>query len=250
MSNHLVVQVADVRVGVDLLAGDADRLRRELASIVVDGSTTAPPDVSVQVRGTETEDVLAAVTRAAVTVTSSLLVHAGAVMHEGQALLFPGESGTGKSTMIAACVRAGMPYLTDEMVAFDLQENARITGWPRPLMLTPWSATQFGLPVGPETAKTVVPPAGLGAAVEAGSVGVGHVVVVRIGAERDAVETISPGQVITAILRSSFNHYRFGEAAWRTAVGVAERASGWRLDVATGRHPDRAVTQLRQVLDA
>jgi len=250
MSDHLVVQVADVRVGVDLPVGDADRLRRELASIIVDSSTTARSDVSVQVHETETEDILAAVTRAAVTVTSSLLVHAGAVVHRGRALLFPGESGTGKSTMTAACVRAGMPYLTDEMVVFDLQDDAHITAWPRPLMLTSWSSTQFGLPVGSGTAKTVVPPADLGAAVEAGPVGVGHVVVVRVGAECDAVEPISPGQVITAILRSSFNHYRFGEAAWRTAVGVAQQASGWRLDVVSGQHPDHAVTQLRQALDA
>lgn len=48
-----------------------------------------------------------------------LIVHAGAVASGGVAVVFPGPSGAGKTTLVAGLVQAGMGYLSDEAVAFD-----------------------------------------------------------------------------------------------------------------------------------
>jgi hypothetical protein len=50
---------------------------------------------------------------------ASVLVHASAAAHAGTALVMPGPMGAGKSTLVAALVRAGLDYLTDEVVAID-----------------------------------------------------------------------------------------------------------------------------------
>jgi hypothetical protein len=51
--------------------------------------------------------------------TGSVLVHASAAARAGTALVMPGPMGAGKSTLVAALVRAGLDYLTDEVVAID-----------------------------------------------------------------------------------------------------------------------------------
>lgn len=51
--------------------------------------------------------------------TPRLLIHAAAAVHEGRAVALAGRSGTGKSTLVAALVKAGLSYLTDEFVSPD-----------------------------------------------------------------------------------------------------------------------------------
>jgi hypothetical protein len=69
-----------------------------------------------------------------------LLVHAGCVggadgAPDGAgAVLLPGRSGTGKSTLTAACVRAGLAYLSDELAALDL-DRGLVVPWAKPLGL-------------------------------------------------------------------------------------------------------------------
>lgn len=46
-----------------------------------------------------------------------LAFHASAVLLEGRAVLFAGPSGAGKSTIAAACAAAGVPVLSDDVVA-------------------------------------------------------------------------------------------------------------------------------------
>jgi hypothetical protein len=48
-----------------------------------------------------------------------LLVHAAAAEFEGHALLFPAPMESGKTTLVAGLVRAGLRYLTDEAAAID-----------------------------------------------------------------------------------------------------------------------------------
>jgi hypothetical protein len=48
-----------------------------------------------------------------------VLVHASAVVLGSTAIVFPGPMGAGKSTLAASLVRAGLGYLTDEVVAID-----------------------------------------------------------------------------------------------------------------------------------
>lgn len=48
-----------------------------------------------------------------------VFVHAGAVGYEGRAILIPGHSFTGKTTLTAALVRAGADYYSDEFAVLD-----------------------------------------------------------------------------------------------------------------------------------
>jgi hypothetical protein len=50
-----------------------------------------------------------------------VFIHAGAVAHRGRAIVIPGESFSGKSTLVAALVRAGAEYYSDEYAVLDAE---------------------------------------------------------------------------------------------------------------------------------
>jgi hypothetical protein len=62
-----------------------------------------------------------------------VFVHAGVVGWKGRAIVLPGRSFTGKSTLVAALVRHGATYLSDEYAVFD--SRGRVHPYPRPLGL-------------------------------------------------------------------------------------------------------------------
>lgn len=201
--------------------------------------------------GGSPEEVYGAAALAAIERSPRLLLHAGAVALDGRAVLFPGESGTGKSTTVAACVRRGLGYLSDEMVALDLR-SGEVEGWSRPLMLTSWAVGAVGLPgarpdgrdgIG-DGGKAAVPCESLGGVVVPGTVPVGHVVGLRRGSAETALTPMPAGEVLTQVLAASFNHYRHGAAAWEAAAVVARQARGWWLDVADVHAAAEAVAGL------
>jgi hypothetical protein len=66
-----------------------------------------------------------------------LLVHAGAVVTPtGEGILFPGESGSGKTSLVTELVRQGFGYLSDEFGAID-PVTRKLYPCPRPLALKP-----------------------------------------------------------------------------------------------------------------
>jgi hypothetical protein len=62
-----------------------------------------------------------------------LFVHAGAVAWRGLAIAIPGRSHSGKSTLVAALVRAGAEYLSDEFAALD--RGGLVHPYPRKLSI-------------------------------------------------------------------------------------------------------------------
>lgn len=60
-------------------------------------------------------------------------LHAGAVLDEDGVLLFPGDPGSGKTTLTASLVASGLGYLSDEVV---LLERGSLAVRPFPLALT------------------------------------------------------------------------------------------------------------------
>jgi hypothetical protein len=62
-----------------------------------------------------------------------LFVHAGVVGWQGRAILIPGRSHAGKTTLVAALVRAGATYYSDEYAVLDMQGRAH--PFPCPLSL-------------------------------------------------------------------------------------------------------------------
>jgi energy-coupling factor transporter ATP-binding protein EcfA2 len=90
------------------------------------------------------EVVVAAVNRLAVGgTTGRLLFHAEAAERNGRAVVLVGPSGRGKSTLTAALVKAGLGYLTDEVVAVD-PTTRRIRPFAKPLNLSDRSLGLIG----------------------------------------------------------------------------------------------------------
>jgi len=71
--------------------------------------------------------------RVAVRAVDCLFVHAGVVGWQGRAIVLPGRSHSGKSTLVAALVRAGATYFSDEYALVD--GEGRIHPYAKPLAL-------------------------------------------------------------------------------------------------------------------
>lgn len=62
-----------------------------------------------------------------------LFVHAGVVGWRGKAIVIPGRSFSGKTTLVAELVRAGATYYSDEYAVFDAK--GRVYPFPKPLSI-------------------------------------------------------------------------------------------------------------------
>ena len=62
-----------------------------------------------------------------------IFVHAGAVARDASAVVFPGESFSGKTTLVAALVQAGATYYSDEYAVLDA--DGRVHPYARPLSI-------------------------------------------------------------------------------------------------------------------
>jgi hypothetical protein len=60
-----------------------------------------------------------------------LFVHAGVVGWQGKAIVIPGRSHSGKTTLVSALIKAGATYYSDEMAVFD--PEGRVHPYPIPL---------------------------------------------------------------------------------------------------------------------
>jgi hypothetical protein len=72
-----------------------------------------------------------------------LLFHSGGLEASGVGILVPAASGSGKSTLTAGLVRAGLGYLSDELVALELDATGsgpgRLLPYPKPITVKPGS---------------------------------------------------------------------------------------------------------------
>jgi hypothetical protein len=84
-------------------------------------------DAFLEAFATEVEGLLTARAR------SRVFLHAGVVAFGTRAIVIPGSSGAGKSTLVAALVRAGGRYYSDEYAVLDAR--GRVHAYPRPLRL-------------------------------------------------------------------------------------------------------------------
>src|SRR6266567_2366052 len=75
-----------------------------------------------------------------------VFVHAGVVGWQGRAIVIPGRSFSGKSTLVAELVRAGACYYSDEFAVFD--SRGRVHPFPKPLEIRDsgeYKQTKFGV---------------------------------------------------------------------------------------------------------
>jgi hypothetical protein len=96
----------------------------------------------------------------AVRATDYVFVHAGAVAHQGRAIVMPGESHSGKSTLAAALVRAGAVYLSDDFAPIDAA--GLVHPYARPLSLRRDGPAQVDYDVGSLGGAAGVEPVPLG----------------------------------------------------------------------------------------
>lgn len=79
-------------------------------------------------------------------VTDRVCVHAGVVAHEGRALLLPGRSLAGKSTLVRALVAAGATYWSDDLAPLD--DRGQVHPYPRATTRRTPKGSVRELPVG------------------------------------------------------------------------------------------------------
>lgn len=87
-----------------------------------------------------------------------IFVHAGVVGWRGRALVLPGRSFAGKSTLVSALVRAGATYYSDEFAVFD--GMGQVHPFPRPLSLRREGQSPLRCPaesLGAEVGKQALP---------------------------------------------------------------------------------------------
>lgn len=147
--------------------------------------------------------------------TRRLFVHAGVVGWRGAAILIPGRSHSGKSTLVAALVEAGAECYSDEYAVLD--SRGRVHPLPLPLNLR----TPAGRP-------RPTSPMGLGR-VGTKALPVGMVLVTRYrrGA-RWRPRRLSPGEATLALLSHTVPARKCPKAALRILPRVAVRAVALR----------------------
>jgi hypothetical protein len=118
-----------------------------------------------------------------------VFVHAGAVAWNGRALVLPGPSGCGKSALVAALVREGAAYLSDEFAVFD--GEGRVHPYARAIALRQPGGTRGWIPT-----------SALDGRLAAGPVAPARIAFLRFAA--GAVfrpRPVSPGQTVLGLLR-------------------------------------------------
>ena len=124
--------------------------------------------------------------------SNRVFIHAGVVGWRGRAILIPGASGTGKSTLVAALLRAGASYYSDEFAVLD--DRGLVHPFARPLSIR----REDGLPAGRHDPQEF----GSQAGVEA--LPVGLVAVTKYVPRGDwRPRPMTPGQAILALLENT-----------------------------------------------
>jgi hypothetical protein len=142
-----------------------------------------------------------------------IFVHAGVVSWQGTALLIPGRSLSGKSTLVRELVKAGATYYSDEYAVLDSQ--GRVHPYPTPI----------GVRTNPLEKQLKYPIETFGGKVGKKPLPVGLVLVTNYqeGA-RWKPKRISPGQGLLALLTNTISAQRDPQKAMTTLERVVSQA--------------------------
>jgi hypothetical protein len=165
-----------------------------------------------------------------------IFIHAGAVEWRGRAIVIPGKTFTGKSSLTAAFVRAGARYLSDEYALIDAA--GRVRPYLKPLSLRLNGGTQKAVDVPVEE---------LGGKAVKRAVPVGCVLVTsyREGS-RWRPRRLTPGETVLALLKNTIPARRRPKDSLARLRSVALAAEGWK---GTRGEADEMVRQFLARLD-
>lgn len=181
--------------------------------------------------------------------TQMLFVHAGVVALEGRGMILVGESGSGKTSTVAALLRRGATYLSDEVALLDPTACVAIP-FVVPMAVKPWTRKAAGMlpagrPVIRERGIEYVLPNGL----EPGPVRADTFVLLGQGKSGAPLTPISPAAMLLALAQhaSSFKQQHRVQQAFRGFSKLLRNARCFALE--TG-HPaslaDRLVALVRR----
>lgn len=146
--------------------------------------------------------------------THRVFVHAGVVGWKGQAIVIPGRSYSGKSTMVAELVRAGATYYSDEYAVFDAR--GRVHPFSKPIELREEGKFQ----------QTKVTVAELGGQSGTKPLPVGLVLMTQFkSGARWRPRKLSPGKGVLEMLFNTVSARRSPERALTTLRLVASQAA-------------------------
>lgn len=146
--------------------------------------------------------------------TRRVFVHAGVVSWEGRAILIPGRSFTGKTTLVAELVRAGATYYSDEYAVLDAR--GRVHPYARALAVREGDGLR-------RMRRTVEE---LGGHAGEGPLPVGLVVVTRYeSGGRWRARRLTPGEGVLEMLSNTVSARRSPERALNVLSKVADRAA-------------------------
>jgi hypothetical protein len=118
-----------------LVSPDGVSLRIEQGYKAISGSCDA--DVALEVLDSKIRETIA------LNAAEHVFVHAGVVGYRGRAIVIPGRTFTGKTTLVSELVRVGADYYSDEFAP--LGADGRVHPYPKPLSIRggdgSWSQT-------------------------------------------------------------------------------------------------------------
>lgn len=140
-----------------------------------------------------------------------LFVHAGVVAWKGHAIVIPGRSHSGKTTLVKAFLQAGATYYSDEFAVFD--ERGRVHPFPRPLSVRTLNTTRK------------ITPEELGSLPGTGPIPTGLIMLTHYDAGvRWRPRQTSSGRAILGLLANTLAARRQPEGALATLAQVASGA--------------------------
>ena len=178
--------------------------------------------------------LLAEINRRAIGNMEYFGVHAGVVATGNRAIALPAPSGAGKSTLVAASVKAGFEYVSDEALCLDYASGSVIP-YPKAFNLSRWSIEKLGLILpdndpGSGRTKNPVSPDHLGGHIAGRPLELSAVVFSERRPGKPSLATIPPSEVMAGLLKYSFNHYRRPGDAFALTAKLAGLSRGWKLE--------------------
>lgn len=138
-----------------------------------------------------------------------LFVHTGAVSLAGGAVLFPGSSLAGKSTLVQAMLALGAGYLSDEFAVLS-SGSSLVQPFPRTIRLR----------TGPSGAAYVAPP---------GPLPLRAVIAVRYaeGLQGLRIREMSAGETALRLFQNTVSAQRLGSGALQQLLAACRDSRGW-----------------------
>ncbi|MGI9606337.1 MAG: hypothetical protein ACR2P0_09395 [Acidimicrobiales bacterium] len=167
-------------------------------------------------------------------VEDGVVLHAASARVNGMGVVFPGDSGAGKSTIVAQLIARGHGYLTDEAVVIDLRDLVA-EPFPKSLRIEP-GAQRLLSHLEPHDselrdASWDVDPRSIEPASIAGRASIERIVFpqYRKGVRRAVLRRVQPVDALLRLLRATFDFRASGQEGFGALARLAESVPAYEL---------------------